>query len=148
MAGYDLPYSPRQTTCVHWLHVALVYFAYWENSEDTELDTEQQLEKMLLWIYVCYGVQKPLHAENMICFPEKKAKQHCFHLMIWSRQVDCPVVSTDSHTSGAGYSILNPTMSVMFEMFLCLLESSAPSRKMDYYFLFLLQTFFLFNFAN
>lgn len=72
MAGYDLPYSPRQTTCVHWLHVALVYFAYWENSEDTELDTEQQLEKMLLWIYVCYGVQKPLHAENMIFFPEKK----------------------------------------------------------------------------
>lgn len=72
---------------------------------------------------------------------QKKAKQHCFHLMIWSRQVDCPLVSTDSHTSGAGYSLLNPTVSVMFEIFLCLLESSAPSRKM-FFLCFLLWTFF------
>lgn len=76
---------PRQTTCVHWLHVALVYFAHWENSEDAESDTEQQLEKMLLWIYVRFGAQKPEHTENMIY-----------------QQVDCPLASADSHISGAG----------------------------------------------
>lgn len=81
-------------------------------------------------------------------FSRKKAKQHCFHLMIWSRQVDCPLVSTDSHTSGAGYSILNPTMSVIFEIFFMFVRKFCTKSENGFF--FCCEDFFrfLFNFAN